>query len=264
MNKLAFILASVFISLSIYGQTDVGGVISSNITWTKVNSPYNVTGNILVTNGTTLTIEPGVVIDFQGAYYLEVNGILNAVGAVNDSIYFQGDSWGDNFKGINLNGHQSIIKYAVIQGATQDEAVIWVDNSRIENCRITDMLRGIMAINGGTVKNCIIHDIEYIALEIGENCIAEGNVIHNCSGDRAIELGPGAIFKNNKAYDFRGMIGILAAAPGSIIEYNTIGGSAGSYGNNGILIVEHDVIVRYNNIGNEVTLVKNKRTAETK
>lgn len=34
-------------------STNVGGTISSNTTWTQTNSPYALTGNVLVNNGVT-------------------------------------------------------------------------------------------------------------------------------------------------------------------------------------------------------------------
>ena len=43
-------------------MTDVSGVISTNTTWTKANSPYNLTGTVEVRNGATLTIESGVTV----------------------------------------------------------------------------------------------------------------------------------------------------------------------------------------------------------
>ena len=47
-----------------YGMTLVSGVYDSDHTWTKDNSPYLVTGDIDVTDGARLTIEPGVGVFF--------------------------------------------------------------------------------------------------------------------------------------------------------------------------------------------------------
>ena len=69
-------------------DTNVSGVISSNTAWTLANSPYIVKGNILVQQGVTLTIQPGVVVKFDGAYYLQVDGELIANGTVNSKITF--------------------------------------------------------------------------------------------------------------------------------------------------------------------------------
>jgi len=40
--------------------------ISSDTTWTKANSPHTFTGPLLVKEGVTLTIDAGVLVDFNG------------------------------------------------------------------------------------------------------------------------------------------------------------------------------------------------------
>jgi hypothetical protein len=55
--------------------TSVSGIIDSSTTWTQANSPYELTGNVLVDYGATLTIESDVIVNFN-AYYMRVNGTL--------------------------------------------------------------------------------------------------------------------------------------------------------------------------------------------
>lgn len=69
-------------------QTNVSGGIYTNTTWTKVNSPYIVTGDIVVFPGKTLTIQPGVKVKFDGWYNIEIRGTLVAIGTITDSILF--------------------------------------------------------------------------------------------------------------------------------------------------------------------------------
>jgi len=57
-------------------------------TWTKKASPYIIKGDINIPAGKTLTIQPGVVVQFDGLYTLNVQGSLIAVGKENDSIIF--------------------------------------------------------------------------------------------------------------------------------------------------------------------------------
>jgi hypothetical protein len=91
---------SILIS-SIFAQTNVSGGIYSNTTWTVANSPYLITGPIVVFPGKTLTIEPGVKIKAQSntnpstgisQNYLEIRGNLVAVGTPNAPIIFTTDS----------------------------------------------------------------------------------------------------------------------------------------------------------------------------
>lgn len=75
-----FTLTALFFLLIKIGfaQTNVTGTISSNTSWTLVNSPYVVTGNIIVSNGITLTIDSGVVVKFNSGRSLSVYGTLDA------------------------------------------------------------------------------------------------------------------------------------------------------------------------------------------
>ena len=81
---LLFITSSL---INLYSQTSIP-TGSVNGTWTQVNSPYLITGNISVPNGSTLTIQPGVIIQFQSSYSLTISGQITAIGNLNDSIKF--------------------------------------------------------------------------------------------------------------------------------------------------------------------------------
>ena len=92
INFHAKLLSIIFFLLSIefaQAQTNVSGVISENTTWTRANSPYVLTGNILVSSGVTLVIEPGVTVKVNSGLYIKVEGILNAVGLSSSKIIFE-------------------------------------------------------------------------------------------------------------------------------------------------------------------------------
>lgn len=79
---------------------------------------YLMTDNILVPSGETLVIDPGVEIQINGAYYIQVEGTLSAIGTADDRIKIYGidnglDKW-LGFKILNDNG--SKIAYADISG----------------------------------------------------------------------------------------------------------------------------------------------------
>ncbi|MBT2686001.1 cell wall-binding repeat-containing protein [Bacillus sp. ISL-37] len=67
--------------------TFVSGIIKEDTVWTKANSPYILNGNVQIAHGSTLTIEPGVVIE-GGGYDLQTWGDLYAVGSSSSKIIF--------------------------------------------------------------------------------------------------------------------------------------------------------------------------------
>jgi len=87
-KSLTFIMFfSCLLLNTIYAQTSIpaGDVYG---TWTKENSPYRITGDINIPAGQKLTIEPGVIVDFDGYYRLNVYGQMDAIGAAGDTIRF--------------------------------------------------------------------------------------------------------------------------------------------------------------------------------
>jgi hypothetical protein len=90
MKKFYAILSSVLLLLSAtaYAQTNVSGFINSNTTWTLAGSPYIVTGNALLSQGFTLTIDPGVIVKFGTNNALQIDGELIAIGTPTQRIIF--------------------------------------------------------------------------------------------------------------------------------------------------------------------------------
>jgi hypothetical protein len=69
-NGFVLILMALLNQLS--AQTNVSGGIFTNTNWTSANSPYIVTGNVVVFPGVQLTIDPGVTIKFNNGMSLEI------------------------------------------------------------------------------------------------------------------------------------------------------------------------------------------------
>ena len=88
LSTLIFFSGVDLASTQISG-TGVRRILSSNATWTKANSPYNFTGNVLVDAGATLTIEPGTTVQFNG-YFMNVGGTLSALGSETEKIIMIG------------------------------------------------------------------------------------------------------------------------------------------------------------------------------
>ena len=98
-----FLVCIIVNSYPVFAE-DVKGIISSDATWTVENSPYNVIGDILIQEDTTLVIDPGVVVRFNTPpvqdvyYYIQVDGTLDAQGNEDNPILFTAEEknspWG--------------------------------------------------------------------------------------------------------------------------------------------------------------------------
>jgi hypothetical protein len=117
------------------GGTDlgIGRTISSNETWTQAASPYFTTcpvgvacsGEVLLTNGAVLTIEPGTTICVNKILARDAGRIV-AIGTAGEPIYFGVRSRADHWKGLDLQAPAigasmsgaSVLTHAVIENAT--------------------------------------------------------------------------------------------------------------------------------------------------
>jgi hypothetical protein len=120
-----FSLVNVIQSSGAQTGTQVGGVIGSNTTWTIANSPYNITGNILVKSNVTLTTEAGVTVNFN-CYNILVNGTFVARGTASNPIKFNGGKPNspagsitfDSYSGMNRTA--SVIAFSQLDAMTID------------------------------------------------------------------------------------------------------------------------------------------------
>jgi parallel beta-helix repeat protein len=151
-----------FLNEKAEADTPVSGHISTNTTWTLANSPYWVEGDIIVDNGATLTIEPGVEVKFNGYYGLYVDGNLTAVGTENDKIKFTSNSSTPQYSdwsGIYIrSGGHCDIECSEIKYADDGIKISGSSHNKIENCNLQFNSDSIF-LDGGcnaTVSNCNI------------------------------------------------------------------------------------------------------------
>lgn len=140
MRKMLFIL--MLMSIAILSATDVSG--NQTGTWTLANSPYNVTADITVPAGQSLTIEPGVVVQINGLFQIDAPGYIIAQGTVTDSIKFTSTN---RWVGIKLENttNTSIFTY----------------------CKIEKAQTGLRPLNAPlTVNHCVINNASEYCINI--------------------------------------------------------------------------------------------------
>lgn len=84
---ITFLVIIIFSTIKVNATSiSVSGAISSNTTWSA--DTVKVAGNITVQDGVVLTINSGVLVQFQGYYNLAVQGAVSAIGLKNKPIIF--------------------------------------------------------------------------------------------------------------------------------------------------------------------------------
>ena len=130
---------------AVHASKEVNGIIDSNTVWLKADSPFDLTGPVLVDEDVRLEVEAGVTVNLNG-YYIRVAGTLSARGSASDEIYFVGDggeppNWAitftDSSVGWNeLDGSGSVLEYVVIN-STHTGVSLDAVAPRISNCVIS-------------------------------------------------------------------------------------------------------------------------------
>jgi hypothetical protein len=149
------LLSCLFLN-TISAQTFVSGGIYSDVTWSLANSPYIVTGDVVVFPNKTLTIEPGVEVRVKGAagitggfgITIEVRGQLDAVGTQLSPITFRGDSaiaaqylWGGIYLKASQGGDANLAYIHMANartGFTTDAQVLQPSEMVLTDCEFMD------------------------------------------------------------------------------------------------------------------------------
>lgn len=171
---LAYLI--LFMNLISTGQTtEISGTISNDTIWSS--DTVMVIGDITIAEGVRLTITPGVLVQLQDYYKINVVGSLHAIGSEADSITFTvADSSGFYANNNSIDGAWDGIQ--IIGGAGNLDTTIF-NYCRIEFGKNFDTISG--NINGG-----VIYAYNYGTLYIN-NCLITnntsiGHITGSCGG----------------------------------------------------------------------------------
>ena len=151
LNICIIILSFICYYNKTFSQTTVsGGNVSG--TWTLAGSPYLINGSIQIPNGQTLTIEPGVTVNFQGHYKFYVQGRVLAIGTISDTITFTASDTTTGWKGIRFDNTPTTndsskfvyckVQYGKASGSGEDVKggafYFYFSKALISNCLISN------------------------------------------------------------------------------------------------------------------------------
>lgn len=133
--RFSFVFSGASASL-----TYVGGHITEDITWTLENSPYVISVDCFVDGGSTLTIEPGVIVKFDTGLSLTLSGSLRAMGTESNPITFTSNrsqpAAGDwsTIRFIAKKPESLSMRYCVVEYAVNGITVNTVASTIVEKC----------------------------------------------------------------------------------------------------------------------------------
>jgi parallel beta-helix repeat protein len=162
-----------------------GQHITNNTNWTAANSPYIIDGDVYVDQGVTLTLEPGVIVKFNGFYSIFISGNLIAIGTEINIIEITSNlgtpDRGDwNSIEIESSGHIEL-KFVKISYGTTSIFIEGASNNIFENVEVfTSNKYGVWLnrSNDNIIQNSKFNDNSWGGIYLDG---ADNNDIINCS-----------------------------------------------------------------------------------
>ena len=163
-------IARYTLSFDFGSGTQVSGKLGSDMLhWTKQNSPYIVTGDTQVKEGSELTIDAGVIVQFTGNYYLSVRGVINAQGTKENPIIFVQS--GDNLRSWNGISVDSNVGLSITDKYTYSSGNI------LKNCMIIGADNPLTLKTGTYIDSCTVTGSG--SVNIKDNSLLINNVLDN-------------------------------------------------------------------------------------
>jgi len=265
MKKIFYLLLiAIITTINANAQTNIdNSYFSANLPtyhWDIGGSPYFIEDKIIVPFGSNLIIERGVEVLFQGHYFIDIKGSINAIGTPDDRIIFT--SIDEPWNGIRFDFSDGVPptpsklyycdisnskKYGINCGSPDPESsggAIYVRSFSDLEIRECDIFENVAMGHGGAIavfdnsnplieKNAI--HINYAGHKGGGLCIINGSspdVEANRLFENESDKGGGAIFV--------GTVGGSSCSPniiGNVISKNSTNGVNNTHGEGGAIFI---------------------------
>jgi parallel beta-helix repeat protein len=233
---------------TVQAATAVSGIITSDTTWTKANSPYSLTGPTAVGEGATLTIEAGATVNLN-EYYIEVNGTLRAKGTSTDKIRINGVSgeppmgvalvpftYGIRFTTVSEGYNEHTGSGCIIENAIIDSTTISARDSKISN----NVINGFIGAGGSAI---ISNNVITGKVTATHSAVVSSNII---TGEIELRWYSPSILDN--IITGHGGTGIsVESTENALISNNTISGCDTGIYLGGLAIIEKNLIINNDN-----------------
>ncbi len=203
--KIIIIFIFILSTVILFADTVIQpGDVSGN--WSEANSPYLIEGEITIPDGETLSIEPGVLVEFQGHYKFHVQGRLLAIGTTSDNIVFTiNDTTGF---------HDLDLQEGAWQGIRFNNTPATNDSSKIVYCKIEYGKANGYSSSSGSGGGLYVENFSKLLIQ---NC----EIYHNMAlmgGGIALDDSDGVIIQNtlisaNESSTSGGGMNLLQSSP---------------------------------------------------
>ena len=240
MKRLACILLILTIAISWlftfevpHAQTNGSVTLNSNTEWTAAQNPINLNGSVTVNSNVTLTIDPGVTVNFGNYMSIIVYGTLIAQGNANNQIVFA------------CNGDQTLGPYTAGVSITSDQigssGIVNSSESIIQNTVLNDVNVYVDSGMSLEVENCVFNyaspyeppiDIQANSMATISNNIINYNIQNYQYGVNVIDVDANALITDNQfegSFGGSNNAGIAVNGGSPVILGNTF---EAQYGNN--------------------------------
>ncbi len=266
-----FPLFSIMLTLTVlltsalgFADTEVRGLISQDTRWTVDKSPYLATGSLIVNQGVTLTIAPGVTVKFNPNTALQVDGTLVARGTSEMPITFTAaqdkvpGAWGhilftDKSTPTELDNAENYIKGSILEYATIEYAggiqeigaavMVKASNLLVDHCTIRNSARiGVFVRIAGFVDGGKYAVSKYAVIRNSKISDNKGGGI---SAYRSLVIITSNTITGNTASSGGGIVvssDAVASITNNTITGNTASSRGGGIDTNGIVVIINNVI----------------------